>query len=174
MGFRTRRTAVESFPDIISQKSISLFTKYAVFNERELHSRYEIYVEGYKKTINIESQLTLQMATRMILPAALRYQDEIARSIASVKATGVNVPKAQTAHLNELLEAIDQLQSSTDALAEAIDDHLEGDSLSHAKHSRDVIIPAMNAVRTAGDRLELMVADDLWPLPTYQEMLFVK
>ena len=61
-GLPNRRTAVESFPDIISPKSIKLFTKYAVFNERELHSRYEIFVEGYHKTINIESQLTLQMA----------------------------------------------------------------------------------------------------------------
>ena len=132
------------------------------------------YVEGYKKTINIESQLTLQMATRMILPASLRYQEEVAKSIASLKATGATVPKGQSAHLNEVVQAIDQLQSTTDALSEAIDDHLEGDSLAHAKHARDVIIPAMNAVRTAADQLELLVADDLWPLPTYQEMLFVK
>jgi glutamine synthetase len=66
------------------------------------------------------------------------------------------------------------LQTSADQLAEAIDEHSEGDSLAHAKHARDVIIPAMNAVRAAGDKLELLVADDLWPLPTYQEMLFVK
>jgi glutamine synthetase len=108
------------------------------------------------------------------LPAALRYQEEVARSIASLKATGATVPKGQTAHLNELVEAIDQLQSSTDALSAAMDEHSQGDSLSHAKHARDVVIPAMNGVRTAADRLELLVADDLWPLPTYQEMLFVK
>jgi glutamine synthetase len=173
-GLPNKRNAVESFPDIIAQKSVNLFSKYSVFNERELHSRYEIYVEGYTKTINIESQLTLQMATRMILPACLRYQEEVARSIGSLKATGATVPKAQSAHLNEIVQAIDQLQSNTDALSEAIDDHLEGNSLSHAKHARDVIVPAMNAVRTAADQLELLVADDLWPLPTYQEMLFVK
>ena len=56
----------------------------------------------------------------------------------------------------------------------AVEEHPEGDSLAHAKHSRDVIIPAMNAVRVAADKLELLVADDLWPLPTYQEMLFIK
>jgi glutamine synthetase len=55
-----------------------------------------------------------------------------------------------------------------------MDEHLEGDSLAHAKHARDAIIPAMNVVRTAGDQLEVLVADDLWPLPTYQEMLFLK
>ena len=101
---------------MISPKSIKLFAKYGVFNDRELHSRYEIFVEGYRKTINIESQLTLQMAKRMILPAALRYQAEIAQSIANLKATGATVPKVQTAHLNELVEAIDQLQTSTDQL----------------------------------------------------------
>ena len=173
-GLPNKKTSVESFPDLISAKTVKLFTKYAVFNERELHSRYEIFVEGYRKTVNIESQLTLQMATRMILPAALRYQAEIAQSIANLKATGVTVPKVQTAHLNNLIAMIEQLQTTADQLAEAIDEHPEGDSISHAKHSRDVIIPAMNAVRAAGDHLELIVADDLWPLPTYQEMLFVK
>ena len=86
-GLPNKKTSVESFPDLISPKSIKLFAKYGVFNDRELHSRYEIFVEGYRKTINIESQLTLQMAKRMILPAALRYQSEIAQSIASLKAT---------------------------------------------------------------------------------------
>jgi glutamine synthetase len=169
-----KKTSVESFPDIISPKSKKLFAKYGVFNGRELDARYEIYVEGYRKTINIESQLTLQMARRMILPAALRYQGEIAQSIANLKTTGITVPKVETAHLNTVIEAIEQLQTSADQLADAIDEHPEGDSLAHAKHARDVIIPAMNAVRAAGDRLELLVADDLWPLPTYQEMLFVK
>ena len=84
------------------------------------------------------------------------------------------MPKAQTAHLNELVKAIDDLQTTTDQLDAAIDEHPEGDSLAHAKHARDVIIPAMNAVRAAGDQLEVLVADDLWPLPTYQEMLFLK
>jgi glutamine synthetase len=76
--------------------------------------------------------------------------------------------------LSELVAAIDQLQTSIDQLNVVVEEHPEGDSLGHAKHSRDVIIPAMNAVRVAGDHLELLVADDLWPLPTYQEMLFIK
>jgi glutamine synthetase len=169
-----RRTTVDSLPDLISPKSVKLFGKYGVFNERELHSRYEIFVEGYRKTINIESQLTIHIAKRMILPAALRYQAEVAQSIASLKASGATVPKIQTAHLSELVSLIDELQSSTDRLEAALEEHPDGDSLAHAKHARDVIIPAMNSVRVAGDKLEGIVADDLWPLPTYQEMLFVK
>jgi glutamine synthetase len=173
-GLPNRRTAIDSLPDLISAKSIKLFTKYGIFNERELHSRYEIFLENYKKTINIESQLTIQIATRMILPAALRYQTQVAEAVAQLKATGATVPKAQAALLGELVKAIDDLQEAADRLADATEEPGEGDSLAHAKHSRDAIIPAMNAVRAAGDRLEGLVADDLWPLPTYQEMLFIK
>jgi glutamine synthetase len=173
-GLPNRRTAVDSLPDMISPKSIKLFTKYGVLNERELHSRYEIFLENYRKTINIESQLTLQIANRMILPAALRYQAEVAEAIANLKATGASVPKVQLAHLNELVSAIDDLKGAADRLDDVLEETHSEDSLAHAKYARDVVIPAMCAVRAGGDRLELLVADDLWPLPTYQEMLFVK
>jgi glutamine synthetase len=173
-GLPNRSTSVESLPDLIAPKSVRLFSKYGVFNERELHSRCDILAEGYRKTINIESQLTIQIAKRMILPAALRYQAEVAQAIMNLKGTGATVPKIQAAHLSELVTGIEELQAATDRLDEALDEHPEGDPLAHARHARDVIIPAMNAVRVAGDQLELLVADDLWPLPTYQEMLFVK
>jgi glutamine synthetase len=173
-GLPNRRSSIESLPDLISSKTIKLFAKYGVLSDRELHSRFEIFVEGYRKTVNVESQLSMLIAKRMILPAALRYQSEVAGAIVNLKATGATVPKIQTAHLSELVEAIEELQSATDRLNETLDEHPEGDSLAHAKHARDVMIPAMNAVRCAGDRLELLVADDLWPLPTYQEMLFLK
>jgi glutamine synthetase len=173
-GLPNRRTSIESLPDMISPKAIKLFAKYGVLSERELHSRFEIFVEGYRKTVNIESQLTMLIAKRMILPAALRYQTEVAGAIAALKGAGLTAPKIQSAHLNELIEAIEELQSATDRLNHTLEDHPEGDSLAHAKHARDVMMPAMNAVRIAGDKLELLVADDLWPLPTYQEMLFLK
>ncbi len=173
-GLFNRRTTVDSLPDLISPKSIGLFGKYGVLSERELHSRYEIFLENYRKTINIESQLTIQIAQRMILPAALRYQEQVASAISSLKATGVTVPKTQVAHLSELVAGIEALQTATDHLSETVEEPAKGDSLDHAKHARDQVIPAMNAVRSAGDHLETLVADDLWPLPTYQEMLFIK
>ena len=173
-GLPNRKNTIESIPDIISPKAIALFGKYGVLSERELHSRYEIYLENYQKTINIESGLTLQIAARQILPAAIRYQGEVALSIAQLKAVGVNIPKGQVALLNELTNTIEELQVGITALSKVTEDHSGEDSLAHAKHSRDSIIPAMTAVRTAGDKLEGMVADDLWPLPTYQEMLFIK
>ncbi|HZW33069.1 MAG TPA: glutamine synthetase III [Isosphaeraceae bacterium] len=173
-GLPNRRTALDSLPDLISPKSVKLFSKYGVLNERELHSRYEIFLESYRKTINIESQLTIQIATRMILPAALRYQAQIGEAMANLKATGAVVPRVQATLLGELVAAIEDLCEATDQLVAATDEHREGDSLAHARHARDAIIPAMNAVRAAGDQLEGMVPDDLWPLPTYQDMLFVK
>ncbi len=108
------------------------------------------------------------------MPAALRYQSQVAESIANLKASGTVAPKSQLALLSELVEAIEHLQEATDQLTSVTEEHGDGDSLAHAKHSRDAIIPAMNAVRFAGDKLEGLVADDLWPLPTYQDMLFLK
>ena len=110
----------------------------------------------------------------MILPSALRYQTEVARSIAELKAAGVAAPKSQLDFLTELSKTIEELQISTAKLSKVSEEHVHGDSLAHSKHARDAVVPAMFAVRTAGDKLESIVADDLWPLPTYQEMLFVK
>jgi glutamine synthetase len=173
-GLPNRKSTVDSLPDLISAKSIGLFGKYGVFSERELHSRYEILLENYIKTINIESQLTVQIANRQILPAALRYQSQVAESIANLKTAGVAVPKAQADLLAELSATIDELRTKTLALQKTSEEHVKGDTLAHAKHSHDAVLAGMLAVRAAGDKLEGIVSDDLWPLPTYQEMLFIK
>ena len=173
-GLPNRKNTVESLPDLIAPKSIALFGKYGVLSERELHSRFEIMLENYKKTITIESQLTAQIAQRQILPAAIRYQSEVAHSIAHLIAAGVKAPATQKDLLNELTSTLDELQIRITALNKVTEEHVPGDSLAHATYSRDTIIPAMNAVRAAADKLESIVADDLWPLPTYQEMLFIK
>jgi glutamine synthetase len=174
-GLPNRRNTVDSLPDLVTEESIALFTKYGVFSKRELESRYEILLENYKKTINIEANLTASIAQRLILPAALRYQAEVAESIAELKDAGVTPPKRQTEMLNDLSKTIDELQASIAKLNDVVghEDH-GADTLAHAKHSRDAIVPAMNAVRSHADKLEGIVADDLWPLPTYQEMLFIK
>jgi glutamine synthetase len=173
-GLPNRRNTVDSLPDLIAPTAVQLFSRYGIFSERELHSRYEILLENYIKTINIEAQLTIQMANRQILPAALRYQGQIALAIANVRAAGGKTPSSELALLDELTTTIDELRTRTIALTRVAEEHVKGDTLAHAKHSRDAILSAMNAVRAAGDKLETIVADDLWPLPTYQEMLFIK
>lgn len=173
-GLPNQKNTVDSLPDLVSSESIELFGKYGVFTERELHSRYEILLEGYKKTINIEAQLTAQIAKKQILPAAMRYQTQIAASIAALKGAGIEPPASEVNLLSDLVSTISDLQSRGAELTKLSDSHVDGDSLAHARYSRDVIIPAMLAVRESADKLETIVADDLWPLPTYQEMLFIK
>jgi glutamine synthetase len=173
-GLPNRRNTVDSLPDLISPKAVQLFSRYGIFTARELHSRYEILLENYIKTINIEAQLTIQIARRQILPAAVRYQSQIAQAIANVKAAGGKAPSAEVTLLDDLTSTIDELHTQLVALTRTTETHVSGDTLAHAKHSRDAVLAAMNAVRTAGDKLETIVADDLWPLPSYQEMLFIK
>ena len=98
----------------------------------------------------------------------------MADSIGKVKAAGATVPASQAALLNELAGLIDGLQTKVEALEKASEAHAEGDTLHHAQYFHGTIVPAMLEVRTIADKLEGIVAADLWPLPTYQEMLFIK
>jgi len=114
------------------------------------------------------------MAKTMILPAALRYQQQVAASIAALKAVSEKIPAGQTELLSTLVSTIDAFQAATAKLEKALSHHADGDLLSHTKHARDHILASMAEVRKHGDALETLVADDLWPLPTYREMLFFK
>jgi glutamine synthetase len=160
-------------PVVIRKDTIELFTKYKIYTERELQSRMTILSENYVKTINIEGQLMSLMARTLILPAALRYQTEVAQGVTATKAAGVD-NSAQMNLLKTLTTTISEFQASTAALDKVLGHHANGDAYAHAKYMRDAVLPAMTSLRTLGDRLEYMVADDLWPLPTYREMLFIK
>src|SRR5262249_37592539 len=129
--------------------------------------------EHYNKTVNVEGRLTSFMGRTMILPAALRYQAQVAAAVTATKAAGVD-NSAQVELLKTLTAAISDFQKGLIHLDHELAHHAEGEVLSHAKHSRDKVLPAMAEVRKHGDRLEIMVADDLWPIPTYREMLFIK
>jgi glutamine synthetase len=172
-GLPNLKNTVECLPVILRKDTVELFTKYKVYSERELQSRLTIFAENYVKTINIEGQLTALMARTMILPAAIRYQAEVAIATNATKEAGVD-NKAQLELLKSLTATISDFQSVISTLDKALNHHAEGDVLEHAKYSRDKILPSMTATRTLGDKLETMVADDLWPLPTYREMLFIK
>jgi glutamine synthetase len=172
-GLPNIKNTVDSLPVILRKDSIALFTKYKVYSERELQSRFTILCESYIKTVNVEARLTAMMAKTMILPASIRYQAQVAEAVTATKSAGVD-NSAQADLLRMLTAAITELQTGILTLEHALAHHAEGDVHAHAKHSRDAILPAMNAVRAAADKLETMVADDLWPLPTYREMLFLK
>jgi glutamine synthetase len=172
-GLPNLRNTVDALPVIIRKDSIDLFTKYKVYSERELQSRYAILSESYVKTVTIEGNLTAMMARTMILPAALRYQAQVAEAVNATKAAGVD-NSAQVSLLKSLTGLISDFQQAVAGLDKALAHHADGDAYAHAKNARDTVLPTMSNVRTLGDKLETVVADDLWPLPTYREMLFIK
>jgi glutamine synthetase len=172
-GLPNLRTAVEAFPVVVRKDTIDLFSKYRVFSEKELQSRFVIFCEVYSKTVTIEANMMLMMARTMILAAALRYQGEVAGAVAATRAAGVE-NTAQLDHLKDLTASLSKFQAAVKALDEAVQHSGNGDVYAHARHLRDAVVPKMAELRTAGDKLETLVADDLWPLPTYREMLFIK
>ncbi|MGB5149059.1 MAG: glutamine synthetase III [Mycobacterium sp.] len=168
-GLPNFKTTLDALPSLITPESIELFAKYSVFNERELQSRYEVRLEQYILTVAVEAKLTLEIGSTVILPAALRYQTELAQNVAALKAAGV---EPSLTLLWDVSAPIAALSEAVSVLKGALSHHAD-DTLEEAAHARDALLPAMEAVRTAADTLEGVVADDLWPLPTYQEMLYI-
>ena len=166
------KNTVDALPQLVTKETLGLFDKYKILNEREMHARYEIFLENYNKTVNVEGQLMVLMANRYILPAALIYQKQVAESVAAVSKAG-----GRSASGKKLLSAytklVDQFKAQADAL-ETLLEHSGGSAEKHAKYMRDKIVPAMAKLRDLGDQIEVETPHEIWPLPTYREMLFVK
>lgn len=169
-GLANLKTTVDALPALHQPEVAAVFEKYGVLSKRELESRADIYLEQYCKVVRSESKLVVEIAKTMIYPAAVRYQGELAQIAANLKAAGVT---PCTESLQKVTDLVNGLSTSLKAL-EATDGHHADGLLEEAKHFCHDVLPAMNAVRKYCDELEGIVADDLWPLPTYQEMLFIK
>jgi glutamine synthetase len=160
-GLKNLRNTPDALPEILSEPTVNLFGNYGVLNERELESRYEVWLEQYIIRANIEAETADSIARTMILPAALRY-------LALGDDAGVSaVTEEATPLVDELVAAIKELDSANE-----YPEGVEGMDL--ALHARDKQIAAMLRVREAADKLEKVVPDDLWPLPKYAEMLFIR
>jgi glutamine synthetase len=178
-GLPNLKNTVEALPALVEQEAKELFAKYSVLKEDELVSRYNIMLEGYCKTINIEALLTESMATNMILPVALEYQNRVATTIVQTKAalSSINLTHQETL-LREIAEKVNQLRSSLEVL-DSVRSHSndEGEhddqTFAHARYYQQKVIPAMDEVRKVADELELIVDDALWPLPKFREMLYI-
>ncbi len=170
-GLPNLHNTIEALPVLLAPKNVALFSKYGVLSEREVHSRYDIYVERYCKDVNTESLAALNIARTMILPAAYRYQGELSATAESLKNLGRNVHMGT---LDAVTKLVSELETTIAALEAATSHHGASDPLAEAKHFQSEVIPAMAAVRSVADKLEGIVADDLWPLPTYREILFIK
>jgi glutamine synthetase len=160
-GLKNLRTSPEALPEVLADQSIEAFEHYNVLSKRELESRYEVWLEQYIIRANIEAETAAMIARTMLLPAALRH-------LALVEAA--SIPGMAT----DVRSVVDELGGALDGLdeANAYPDEIEGMQL--AEYARDHQLAAMASVRDVADRLEKLVADDLWPLPKYSEMLFVK
>jgi glutamine synthetase len=172
-GLLNLKNTVDALPQLVSKDVVAIFEKYKVLNGREVHARYDVMVETYNKTVNVEGQLMVLMANRYILPAALDYQKQVAQSVAAVRAAGGKSTEGKKV-LAGIIKLTDELKRRTDRLAKALDHEGDGSAEKHAKHFRDVVIPAMVALRETGDALELVLPHETWPLATYREMLFIK
>jgi glutamine synthetase len=167
------KNTVDALPELVKPDAVKLLERYHILDGREIHARYEIFLENYNKTINIEGQLMVLMANRYILPAAFEYQRRVGESVAAVRAGGGSSTQGKKL-LATYTKLVDNFKAQTDALAKLLDNHNGAPSEKHAKYMRDKVVPAMAGLREVGDEIELLTPHELWPLPTYREMLFVK
>jgi glutamine synthetase len=161
-GLKNLRTTPDALPEVLAEESIKAFENYDVLSERELESRYEVWLEQYIVRANIEAETAAAIAKTMILPAALRH-------LALIDSADVGTILA-----GDVRQLVDELAARIKALEEAniYPDGVEG--LELAKHARDRQLAAMHDVRVVADQLEKVVADHYWPLPKYSEILFVR
>jgi glutamine synthetase len=164
-GLPNNRTTVDALPVLTTAKAKKLFSKFGVLSERELASRVEINWERYVKVSNIEASCALDMARTMVLPATAAYLGRLAAGASSSKGIGA-VADRVAGLADRLVAAIDALEHAQHAAHEA------GSVQKEARAFVDHVIPAQGALREVADELETLVADDLWPLPKYRELLF--
>lgn len=173
-GLPNIKTTVEATKALIEEKNLAVMENHGVLTREELHSRYEICLENYSKTINIEALTMIEMTKRDIIPAAIKYASEISNTINSIKATGISV---ETTVQGELLADVCALTNSIGAKVTALETVLNeaennSDSYGQAHDYRFVVFEKMNELRTDVDKLETIVSSEVWPLPTYAELLF--
>lgn len=172
-GLSNLKNTVEALPAFVSEKSVEVFTRHHVFTETEIHSRYEILLENYGKTIHIEALTMIDMVKKSIIPACISYQGELAQLLNAKKACGSYDSTLEEHYLAkisklsaDLLQKLELLESATYSTQP------EGDALALAKYSRDHVYLAMLQLREIVDELETVVSKKHWPFPTYGEMLY--
>lgn len=163
-GLKNLRNTPEALPEIVSKSSVEVFERQNVLSKAELESREEIYTHSYVLTTNTESKLVSEIARTMILPAALKFAADL---------TNVEKTKSGGKLRKQVIALADELAEAADAL-DTLREVAKSDTHAQAKHSCDKVIPAMLKVRAAADALEEIVSDEYWPLPSYQELLYLR
>ncbi len=170
-GLANLRTTADALPVLRADYIEELFTRMGVLTPVELESRFDVYAEQYLLAIEVEAKLVVSMAKTIIYPAAVRYLSELSLAIANAAAIGIEMDKERAQTVSNLIKLLmDGVSKLSAAMAKDDFDSIE----EHMQYSAQTIRPLMDKVREYADTLEGEVADNFWPLPTYQEMLFVK
>ncbi len=174
-GLLNLKTTVDALPRYLDKKNLDLFTSHKIYTEAEMEARYETIMEEYAKTLNIEALTMIDMARQDILPAVSGFLAELSGAVAAQRAVLPDLPcTGEVALIAKLSALLDTAFSQTDALAATLADaHAESvNALTTATHYRDVVIPAMNALRATVDQMEENVSSEYWPYPTYADLMF--
>lgn len=174
-GLLNLKSTVECIPTFIKDKNVAVFVKHGVLSNSEIESRYEILLENYVKTINIEALTMISMAKTELIPAAFKFSKDLSDTINSVKATGMSVEvSAQSSVLKELSPVLSSFSSNINSLKKAIEKaSAENTSaLKQAEAFSKIVVPAMEALRADADKLEAIIPKDLYPFPCYADLLF--
>ena len=172
-GLPNISSMVDAIPAYATDKSVALFEKFGVFTKVELESRVEIEYETYAKMINIEAKSMIDIASKQIIPAVIRYTTALATSINAVKAAGAADISVQTELLTETSDYLSDVKVALSKLIETTDaGNAMGEGRAQAVYYRDVVKTAMDELRAPVDKLEMIVDKDLWPMPSYGDLIF--
>jgi glutamine synthetase len=171
-GLPNLRDSVEAFQVLKARKNLDLFKKYGVLGKAEYESRINIAIEKYVKQIAIEAETMVSIARGQILPAALEHQRRMAEAVATTQQAGLDAG-ATTGVLREFIQLVDQFRERTTEV-DRLSAHHEADPMRHAAQISKRLKPAMARLRETGDLIQTQVAADLWPLPTYRDLLCLK
>jgi glutamine synthetase len=169
-GLPNLKTSVDCLPVIASKSTVAAYEAYGVLTKRELESRRDIGFEQYVKAVNVEANLVAELVNTKYVPTAVRYQTELATNVAALKSAGV---KPDDTLLKQVSGLIADLAKETAKLADIRSHHVSGLE-AEAAHMCHEVIPQLVSIRTVVDALEAVCPDDTWPVPTYEEMLFIR
>jgi glutamine synthetase len=175
-GLPNIKTTVESIKAIIAEKNLAVMEKHHVLSRVEMTSRYEISLEHYTKTVNIEALAMIDIAKRQILPAVINFAGELAANISAIKSVDSSLDvSAQMGLIKEVTSLTSELKKNITILEESVAkaSTLHGDTYEHAHFFRFDVFEKMDPVRAAADKLEMICDSDIWPMPTYGDMLFM-
>lgn len=170
-GLPNIKSMVEAVDTLTTEKSVRLFEKFGIFTEAELESRGEVLYEMYSKSINIEALTMMDMASKQIIPAVMRYTKQLADTVVAVKAAGADA-SVQSGLLNEVSALLAEMKEALARLTELEAKAAGKESREQAFYYMDVVKKAMDDLRAPADKLEMLVDKEVWPLPTYGDLIF--